>query len=91
MCDEKTLNDANEYLGGSGGLTRRQFGSLSVGMGLSMLLPRAANAQAVTEVDVDVPTPRWNRRLLFRASVERREFRRNHLARHTWPAPRPSG
>ena len=57
MCDEKTLNDANEYLGGSGGLTRRQFGSLSVGMGLSMLLPRAANAQAVTEMDVDVPTP----------------------------------
>ena len=57
MCDEKTLKDANEHLRGSGGLTRRQFGTLSVGMGLSMLLPRAANAQAVTEMDVDVPTP----------------------------------
>lgn len=57
MCDEKTLKDANKYLGGSGPLTRRQFSTLSVGMGLAMLWPKTANAQAVTEVDIDIPTP----------------------------------
>ncbi len=57
MCDEMTVKDANKFLGGTGSLTRRQFSTLSVGVGLSMLLPKAAHAQAVTEVDVDVPTP----------------------------------
>lgn len=57
MCDELTVKDANKFLGGAGSLTRRQFSTLSVGVGLSMLLPKAAHAQAVTEVDVDVPTP----------------------------------
>ena len=57
MCDEKTVKDANEFLGRSGNLTRRQFGTLSASVGLAMLLPKAANAQAVTEVDADVPTP----------------------------------
>jgi carboxymethylenebutenolidase len=57
MCDEKTTNDANEHLHRSGALTRRQFGEVSMGAGLAMLLPRAANAQAVTESDLDVTTP----------------------------------
>ena len=57
MCDEKTTNDANEYRRRSGSLTRRQFGEVSVGAGLAMLLPRAANAQAVTESELDVTTP----------------------------------
>ena len=57
MCDEKTTNDANEHLRRSGALTRRQFGEVSMGAGLAMLLPRAANAQAVTESDLDVTTP----------------------------------
>ncbi len=57
MCDERTVNDVNEYLRRSGNLTRRQFGALSVGTGLAMFLPRAADAQAVTEADVNVPTP----------------------------------
>ena len=57
MCDEKTTNDANEHLRRSGSLTRRQFGEVSVGAGLAMLLPRAANAQAVTESELDVTTP----------------------------------
>ena len=56
MCDEKTVKDTNRFLDRSG-LTRRQFGTLSAGAGLAMLLPRAANAQDVTETDVDVPTP----------------------------------
>ena len=56
MCDERTVDEVNEYLRRSG-LTRRQFGKLSVGTGIAMFLPRAANAQAVTEADVNVATP----------------------------------
>ena len=57
MCDETTTNDAKAYLRRSGALTRRQFGEVSMGAGLAMLLPRAANAQAVTESEIDVTTP----------------------------------
>ena len=57
MCDETTTNDAKEYLRRSGPLTRRQFGEVSMGAGWAMLLPRAANAQAVTESEIDVTTP----------------------------------
>ena len=49
MCDETTTKDAKAYLRRSGALTRRQFGEVSMGAGLAMVLPRAANAQAVTE------------------------------------------
>ena len=57
MCDERTLRDADDHLRRSGSLTRREFGALSVGTGLAMLLPRAANALAVTAADVEVSTP----------------------------------
>lgn len=57
MCDETTTNDAKAHLRRSGPLTRRQFGEVSMGAGLAMLLPRAANAQAVTESELDVTTP----------------------------------
>ena len=57
MCDEKTIDDMIEYLRRSGNLTRRQFGTLSVGTGFAMFLPRAAGAQDVTEADIDVSTP----------------------------------
>jgi carboxymethylenebutenolidase len=57
MCDERTVREANKYLSQSGKLSRREFGTLSAGVGLSMFLPKLANAQAVTERDVDVPTP----------------------------------
>ena len=56
MCDDRTVADNTEYLRGNK-LTRRQFGAISAGTGLAMLLPRAANAQAVTESDLDVTTP----------------------------------
>ena len=55
MCDDRTVADNNEYLRAKK-LTRRQFGVVSVGAGLAMLLPRAANAQAVSEANVDVTT-----------------------------------
>ena len=57
MCDERTLRDEEHYLRRSAGLTRREFGALSVGTGLAMLLPRAATALQVTGADVEVPTP----------------------------------
>ena len=57
MCDEETRRDEEEYLRRSGNLTRREFGALSVGTGLAMLLPRAAAALEVSAIDVEVPTP----------------------------------
>ena len=56
MCDERTDADNTKYLRARE-MTRRQFGAVSAGAGLAMLLPRAANAQAVTESEVDVTTP----------------------------------
>ncbi len=56
MCDDRTDADNNKYLYGKN-LTRRKFGAVSAGAGLAMFLPRAANAQAVAEADIDVTTP----------------------------------
>jgi len=56
MCDEHFEEDAKAYLRRRG-LTRREFGTLSVGAGMSMLLPRGEGAVAVTESDVDIKTP----------------------------------
>ena len=56
MCDETTVADATKYLRAKG-ITRREFGAVSAGAGLAMLLPRAANAQDVTESEIDVTTP----------------------------------
>ena len=57
MCDDRTFRESSEYLSGRSELTRRDFGTLSAGAGLAMLLPRAADAQAVTEQDIEVTTP----------------------------------
>ncbi|RPH62306.1 MAG: dienelactone hydrolase family protein [Acidobacteria bacterium] len=51
MCDQHFEDDMKKYL------TRRQFGALSVGVGMAMLLPRAADALDVKESDVNVKTP----------------------------------
>ena len=56
MCDERTDADNTRYLRAQR-LTRRQFGAVSAGAGLAFLLPRAANAQSVTEAEIDVTTP----------------------------------
>ena len=52
MCDEHFEEDEKKYL-----LSRREFGVLSVGAGMSMLLPRAEGAVAVTESEVNIKTP----------------------------------
>ena len=57
MCDEETRRDEEDHLRRSANLTRRDFGTLSLGAGLAMLLPRAASALEVTAADVEVPTP----------------------------------
>jgi carboxymethylenebutenolidase len=56
MCDDRTDTDNTEYMRTTK-MTRRQFGAVSAGAGLAILLPRAANAQAVFEADIDVTTP----------------------------------
>ncbi len=56
MCKDRTDADNTEYKRATK-LTRRQFGAMSAGAGLAMLLPRAANAQAVSETDIDITTP----------------------------------
>ena len=57
MCDEKTMDDMDEYLRRSGNLSRRQFAAVSVATGLAALLPRAAQALDVTGADIEVKTP----------------------------------
>ena len=57
MCDERTHREEEDYLRRSPSLSRRDFGTLSVGAGLAMLLPQVASALQVTAADVEVPTP----------------------------------
>ena len=56
MCDEFTQKDVDDFVSRAG-VTRRQFGKVSAAAGLAMMLPQVANAQAVTETDVEVTTP----------------------------------
>ncbi len=57
MCDQDHYDDdLKEYLARTN-LTRREIGTLAAGVGLAMLLPRAANAVDVKESDVNITTP----------------------------------
>jgi carboxymethylenebutenolidase len=56
MCDQEHFeNDRREYEA-RGLVTRKQFGAM-LGAGVAMMLPRVANAAAVTEAEVNVTTP----------------------------------
>jgi carboxymethylenebutenolidase len=57
MCEKDHFEEDLEKYIRAGRVTRRDFGSLTAGVGLAMMLPRAANAQAVTEKDVEIRTP----------------------------------
>lgn len=57
MCDDITLKQWTEYLKDHPPISRRAFGTLSAGAGVAAVLPRAANAQAVVESDVEIETP----------------------------------
>ncbi|MCH7815410.1 MAG: dienelactone hydrolase family protein [Proteobacteria bacterium] len=56
MCDEETQKEVDNFLRRAGDMSRRRFGKLSAAVGLAMLLPPVANAQDVTETDVEVTT-----------------------------------
>lgn len=57
MCDQDHYDDDLKEYKDRAALSRRQFGALSLGVGAALLLPRAADAQAVTEKDVAIKTP----------------------------------
>jgi carboxymethylenebutenolidase len=56
MCDQDHFEQDRQEYESRGLVTRRQFGVL-LGAGMVMLLPKVANAVAVTEADVSVMTP----------------------------------
>jgi carboxymethylenebutenolidase len=56
MCDQDHFEQDRREFEALGLVTRKQFGAL-LGAGMAMMLPRAANAVAVTESEVTVPTP----------------------------------
>jgi len=56
MCDDRIGDDMKEFLRRKE-LSRRDFGALSAAAGLAIMLPRAANAVDVMEMDVNIQTP----------------------------------
>jgi carboxymethylenebutenolidase len=56
MCDQDHFEQDREQYEARGLVTRKQFGAM-LGAGVAMMLPRVANAAAVTESDVNVVTP----------------------------------
>jgi carboxymethylenebutenolidase len=56
MCDQDHFEDDRRQFEALGSVTRKQFG-IMLGAGMAMMLPRVANAAAVSESDVTVTTP----------------------------------
>src|SRR5437868_15279418 len=56
MCDQDHFEKDRQEYEALGLVTRKQFGAM-LGAGIAMMLPRVANAVAVTEADVNVTTP----------------------------------
>src|ERR1700694_3173007 len=56
MCDQDQFEKDRQEYEARGLVTRRQFGVV-LGAGMAMMLPKVANAAAVTESDVSVMTP----------------------------------
>ncbi len=56
MCDQDHFEDDRLEFEARGLVTRKQFG-IMLGAGVAMLLPKVANAVAVTESEVNVKTP----------------------------------
>jgi len=57
MCDENSMDDMVEFARRSNEVSRRRFGALSLGMGMTMMLPRVVGAAEVKESDVEISTP----------------------------------
>ena len=56
MCDQEHFEKDRQEYERLGLVTRKQFG-LILGAGMAMMLPKVANAAAVTESEVNVKTP----------------------------------
>lgn len=56
MCDQDHFEKDRQEYEARGLVTRKQFG-IMLGVGTAMILPRVVNAVAVTESEVNVPTP----------------------------------
>jgi carboxymethylenebutenolidase len=56
MCDRDSIQDIIEYQLKSG-LSRRQFGALTLGTGLASLLPTTVNALDTQDLEIDITTP----------------------------------
>jgi carboxymethylenebutenolidase len=57
MCDQDHYDDDLKEYKTRAALSRRELGAIALGAGFSFLLPRAANAVAVTESEVKIKTP----------------------------------
>ena len=57
MCDNDSLDDMVEYELRGPGLSRRELGTVGIGAGLAILLPKLAGAADVTESEVQIKTP----------------------------------
>ncbi|HXG86728.1 MAG TPA: dienelactone hydrolase family protein [Vicinamibacterales bacterium] len=57
MCDQDHFDDDLTDYTSRGAVTRREFGAISLGAGITFLVPRVANAVAVTESEVKITTP----------------------------------
>jgi carboxymethylenebutenolidase len=55
MCEKDDLDEM--YVSRTRDLSRRQFGALSLGVGLSAMLPRLADAADTSESEVEIKTP----------------------------------
>jgi len=56
MCEKDDLDEMYE-ISRARELSRRQFGALSLGVGLTAMLPRLADAADTTEAEVEIKTP----------------------------------
>jgi carboxymethylenebutenolidase len=57
MCDNDAFDDMIEFTRRKETLSRRQFGSLTVGAGFTAMLPKVAGAMDTKESEVEIKTP----------------------------------
>jgi carboxymethylenebutenolidase len=57
MCDQDSFEDMSKFVRSPADISRRQFGAMTVGSGLAMMLPRLADAAEVKESEVQIKTP----------------------------------
>ncbi|MEO7773493.1 MAG: dienelactone hydrolase family protein [Steroidobacteraceae bacterium] len=57
MCDNDSFDDMLQHDLNNGGLSRRQFGALTLGAGLVSMLPQVANAAETKDAEVTIRTP----------------------------------